>query len=46
MITLLVLIDGLEMVIRSGDVPSCCQVMVCACRVNRCVSHEESLRWS
>ena len=42
MITLLVLIDRLEMVIGSGDVPCCCQVMVFACRVNRCVSHEQS----
>jgi hypothetical protein len=42
MITLLVLIDGLKMVIRSGDVPCCGQVMVFACRVNGCVSHEGS----
>jgi hypothetical protein len=42
MITLLVLIDGLEMVIGGGDVPCCCQVVVFACRVIRCVSHEES----
>jgi hypothetical protein len=42
MITLLVLVDRLKIVIRSGDVPCRCQVVVFACRVNRCVSHEES----
>jgi hypothetical protein len=41
-ITLLVLVDRLHMVICSSDVPCRCQVVVFACRVNRCVSHEES----
>ena len=40
-VAIVVFIDGLEMVVRSGDMPRCRQMMVFACRVGGGVSHDE-----
>jgi hypothetical protein len=38
---IVVFIDGLHVVVRSGDMPRCRQMVMLACRVSSCVSHDE-----
>jgi hypothetical protein len=40
-VAIVVFIDGLHMVVRSGDMPCCRQMVMLACRVGGCFSHEE-----
>jgi hypothetical protein len=41
-VAIVVFIDGLHMVVRSGDMPRRRQMVMLACRVGGCFSHHEA----